>query len=106
MKNLKGAISPKMEDDSSTEYFYSLGMFLVILGLILFIGSFLLFFVAIANSGFTYSEGQIYLSPQVFIFILFMSVVFIATGTVLMFISKKLKAKRKRKIKRTADTIH
>ena len=99
MKNLKGALPPIKEDPwSSAVYFNNLGFILIILGLILSLGSFFYFLLAVSSGEYTSSEGRIYMTPQSFIFILVMSLVLLVIGMILTIISRRTGKTKDRKL--------
>ena len=91
MKNLKGALPPgRDEDESSAAYFLNLGFILLILGMILSVGTILLYFSGLPSSGYTNEEGQVLITPQMFVFLLVMSLVFMGTGLGLIAVARKM----------------
>ena len=98
MKNLKGAIPPERNDgDSGASYFHSLGFLLMIISLILSVGTIILYFMGIQPTGYSNDEETVLISPQMLIFLLVMSLVFLGTGMGLIAAAKRLRKKPEKK---------
>jgi hypothetical protein len=98
MKNLKGAVPPNQDDnESEAAYFHNLGFVLMVIALILSVGTILVYFMGLQPSGYVYDEKSMLISPQMLIFLLVMSLVFLATGMGLIAVAKRLRKKPEKK---------